>query len=255
MKNLFKETPYKKRYRLGNIKHKRISKQYVLEVIDYCKGYLKKYLKSFMTKSGHAETEGKWVYIPDFAIKVILTEIEYFKKNKPKFCDIREEYYSSCAIHNSQPDVIKRPNLRYEWNGNKKQWLISKERMQKMHNENRLEYSKNGIPRIKRYLKEMNGIPITDTWLDIPTIQNGEKIDYATQKPIKLIERIIEMFSNEGDLVLDCFAGSGTTGLVAMKMNRNFILIDKNKKGKRIFEERIKGCELKKKELKKPNKN
>jgi len=164
---------------------------------------------------------------------------EYFKKNNPKMCEIRNEYYSSCAIHNSQPEVVKRPNLRYEWNGHFKQWLVSEEKMKYLHKDNRLTYSKTGIPRIKRYLNEMEGVPITDVWLDISTIQNGEKLDYATQKPIKLVERIISMFSNEGDLVLDCFAGSGTTGIAAIRTRRNFTLIDKNIKGKKIFDKRF----------------
>ena len=68
--------------------------------------------------------------------------------------------------------------------------------------EERLEYNKNGVPRVKRYVDEMDGIPITDLWTDIRQIQGNEKLDYATQKPIKLLERIINASSDEGDLVL-----------------------------------------------------
>ena len=110
--------------------------------------------------------------------------------------------------------------------------------MQKLHDEERLEYNKNGLPRIKRYVDELDGIPLTDLWTDINQIQGNEKVDYATQKPIKLLDRIINLYSNKNDLVVDIFAGSGTTGLSAIKNNRNFFLCDINVHGKEIFEER-----------------
>ena len=111
--------------------------------------------------------------------------------------------------------------------------------MQKLHDEERLEYNKKGLPRIKRYVDELDGIPLTDLWTDINQIQGPEKVDYSTQKPIKLLDRIINLYSNENDLVVDIFAGSGTTGLSAIKNNRNFFLCDINPHGKKIFEERI----------------
>ena len=72
--------------------------------------------------------------------------LPYEDKGKTYLSDERGEYDTSAA-HNSQPDVIKRPNLRYEWNGHKKQWWVSKEKMQKLHDENRLRYNDKGIPR------------------------------------------------------------------------------------------------------------
>ena len=149
-------------------------------------------------------------------------------------------YYTTSAAHNSQPNVVPRPNLRYEWNGHFKQWWWSKEKMEKLHSEGRLKYNDRGIPRVKKYLNEMNGIPVRDLWLDIPQIQGNEKLDYATQKPVKLLERIITMFSNEGDTVLDPFAGSGTTGRAALRTNRQYILFDINEKGKKIFTKSVK---------------
>jgi adenine specific DNA methylase Mod len=152
----------------------------------------------------------------------------------------RNSNYTTTAIHNSQPDVNPRPNLRYEWNGHSKQWYVSKEKMQSLHNEERLEYNSKGIPRVKRYVDELDGIPITDLWTDINNTQSGEKVNYATQKPIKLLDRIIKMYSNEKDTVVDIFAGSGTTGVSAIKNNRNYYLYDINPKGKKIFDNRIK---------------
>jgi len=152
----------------------------------------------------------------------------------------RNSNYTTTAIHNSQPDVNPRPNLRYNWNGHLKQWYVSKEKMQSLHNEERLEYNSKGIPRVKRYVDELDGIPITDLWTDINNTQSGEKVNYATQKPIKLLDRIIKMYSNEKDIVVDIFAGSGTTGVSAIKNNRNYYLYDINPKGKKIFDNRIK---------------
>ena len=112
--------------------------------------------------------------------------------------------------------------------------------MKKLHNDNRLEYNKNGIPRIKRFLDEMEGIPLRDVWNDINNIQGGEKLNYAIQKPVKLLERIIKLYSNENDLCLDIFAGSGTLGRASISTNRKYILFDINEEAKKIFNESIK---------------
>lgn len=153
---------------------------------------------------------------------------------------VSQKEYVTTAIHNSQPDVNPRLNLRYEWNGHKKQWYTTLEKMQQLHDDNRLQYNSKGVPRIKRFLDEMDGIPIRDVWNDISNIQNGEKLDYATQKPVKLLERIIKMLTSEGDLVLDPFAGSGTTGRAAINLKRNYILFDISQKGKDEFSKSIK---------------
>ena len=151
--------------------------------------------------------------------------------------------YTTTAIHNSQPDVNPRLNLRYEWNGHLKQWYTTKEKMQELHDDDRLVYNQNGVPRVKRYVHELDGIPITDLWIDISNTQSGEKVNYATQKPIKLLDRIINMYSNENDLVVDIFAGSGTTGVSAIKNKRKYFLCDINPNAKKIFDKRIKGLD------------
>ncbi len=164
---------------------------------------------------------------------------EYRKKSNIKFCPIHKKEYTTSAAHNSQPNVVKRPNLRYEWKGNDRQWYLEKSKMIQLDNDNRLEYNANNIPRIKRFLDEMSGIPIRDLWTDITSLQSNEKIDYATQKPVKLLERIITLYSDENDLILDPFAGSGSLGRAAINKNRNYILIDINEKGKNLFEKSI----------------
>ena len=182
-------------------------------------------------KSGKNKTKFNSLYIP--------YDDTYRKKNSVKMCPIHKKEYVTTAAHNSQANVNPRPNLRYEWKGNTKQWYWTKERMEKLDADNRLQYNKKNIPRIKRFLNEMDGIPITDLWTDISNVQAKEKLNYATQKPIQLLDIIIKLYSNENDLLLDPFAGSGTLGRSAIKNNRQYILIDENENGKKIFEKSI----------------
>ena len=153
-----------------------------------------------------------------------------------KMCPYHKKLYSTSAAHNSQPEVNPRPNLIYEWNGNIRQWYFSNEKIKLLHDDNRLEYNTAGIPRIKRFLDEMEGIPVRDTWDDISSIQNGEKTKYATQKPIKLLERILALYSCEGDLCMDPFAGSGTLGRACILMKREYILFDINPEAKMVYD-------------------
>ena len=81
----------------------------------------------------------------------------------------------------------------------------------------------------KRYKPHPKGTPVDDVW-DVPIINpmSGERLDYPTQKPLVLLERIIKASSNPGDLIFDCFMGSGTTQTIAMKLGRRFIGADIN---------------------------
>ena len=161
---------------------------------------------------------------------------------KAKTCSYRNKKYQTSALVNRQPNVVSRPNLRYTWKGNNLQWHISKERMIMLDEDNRLEYSsKTGIPRVKKYFDEMDGIPVKDVWTDIKQIQGIEKLDYATQKPISLLNRIVTMFSNEGSTVLDPCAGSGTVGRSSMLNGRNYILFDLNEDGRALFNKSLVG--------------
>jgi len=100
--------------------------------------------------------------------------------------------------------------------------------MQAMHDAGRLIYTSSGMPRFKRYLDEMKGTPVTSVWTDIPPInsQAQERLGYPTQKPEALLERIISVASNEGDVILDPFCGCGTTIAAAQKLNRRWTGID-----------------------------
>jgi adenine-specific DNA-methyltransferase len=89
-------------------------------------------------------------------------------------------------------------------------------------------WTKEGRPRYKIYADEYKGRPLGNIWDDIPYLSAGDnqRVEYATQKPEALLERIIKASSNEGDLVMDCFCGSGTTAAVAEKLGRRWIACD-----------------------------
>jgi DNA modification methylase len=117
----------------------------------------------------------------------------------------------------------------YSWKGVTRTWRCPQSTMQRLDDEGKLYYTKNGIPRLKRYLDESKGgLPAQDLWTDIQAVRSwhSELIAYPTQKPEALLERIIKASSNEGDLVLDCFCGSGTTAAVAEKLGRRWITCD-----------------------------
>lgn len=99
---------------------------------------------------------------------------------------------------------------------------------ERLKEENRLIITKGGKYRYKIYLDEIEGVLVDSVWTDIPIVnsQSEERVDYATQKPEALLERIIKASSNEGMLVADFFGGSGVTAAVANKLGRRFIHCD-----------------------------
>ncbi|HLF27835.1 MAG TPA: site-specific DNA-methyltransferase [Anaerolineae bacterium] len=129
-----------------------------------------------------------------------------------------------------------RPNLTYEYKGIKPPpngWRISRERMEEYDRKGLLVIVGKTQPtlKVKQYLDESRGRQVTDWWDDISQLRGystnqDERINYSTQKPEALLERIIKASSNENDLVLDCFCGSGTTPTVAEKLNRRWIACD-----------------------------
>lgn len=116
----------------------------------------------------------------------------------------------------------------YEWKGVTRIWRCPLETMQRLEMEHRIFYTRNGMPRLKRYLDESKGMPVQDVWTDVEALRSWheEKLGYPTQKPEALLERIIRASSNEGDVVLDPFCGCGTATVVAQKLGRQWIGID-----------------------------
>ncbi|MHB9072174.1 MAG: DNA methyltransferase [Desulfobaccales bacterium] len=116
----------------------------------------------------------------------------------------------------------------YEWKGVKRVWRCPVTTMERLELEGRIFYTRNGIPRLKRYLDESGGLPVQDVWTDVEALRSWhkERLEYPTQKPEPLLERIIRTSSNEGDLVLDPFCGCGTAVSVAERLKRRWIGID-----------------------------
>jgi site-specific DNA-methyltransferase (adenine-specific) len=127
------------------------------------------------------------------------------------------------------PGGAAKGNPMYEVMGVSKFWRYSKEKMQQLIEEGRVvQPSPGAVPRYKRYLDEMPGVPMQNIWDDIFPInsQAKERLGYPTQKPLELLQRIIEISSNVGDVILDAYCGCGTTIDAARKMKRKWIGID-----------------------------
>jgi DNA modification methylase len=138
----------------------------------------------------------------------------------------------------------------YEWNGVTRAWRYSKENMERLSKEGRLVYSKTGMTYQKRYLDESKGVSLSSWWDDIDMLRGitsgGERLGYPTQKPLKLLERILEVSSNENDIVLDAFCGCGTALVAAEKLKRQWIGIDISPTACRVMAKRLKkDCGLK----------
>ncbi|MGH8274449.1 MAG: DNA methyltransferase [Gammaproteobacteria bacterium] len=141
------------------------------------------------------------------------------------------------------------PNRQFEWRGAKppenRSWGASLEQLEKWYAEGRILLKKDGTPRLdglKIYLDETKGKPVTTNWIDIDRISNtsGERLGYPTQKPLALLERIINASSNPGDVVLDPFCGCGTAVHAAQKLERRWIGIDITHLAIALIEKRLK---------------
>ncbi|MGI9061919.1 MAG: DNA methyltransferase [Ktedonobacteraceae bacterium] len=121
-------------------------------------------------------------------------------------------------------------DTQYEWHGvppyKGRSWAYSKANMEQFEQQGRLVYTSTGMPRYKRYLDEMPGIPLQDLWNDITPTGGNERLGYPTQKPLTLLERIVQVSSNPGDTILDPFCGCGTAIAAAQKLGRKWIGID-----------------------------
>jgi DNA modification methylase len=123
---------------------------------------------------------------------------------------------------------------QFEWHGRRpykgRYWAYSREKMDAMLAEGRIQFPKKpgGVPEFKRYLDEMPGVPLQDVWTDLDPINSRarERLGYPTQKPEALLERIVRLSSDSGQVVLDPFCGCGTAIAVAERLGRRWIGID-----------------------------
>jgi DNA modification methylase len=140
------------------------------------------------------------------------------------------------------PGGAAKGNPYYEFLGVSRYWRYAKEEMENRYKQGCIVQNKPGaVPMQKKYLDEGKGVPVQSLWDDISALgpTNKERIGYPTQKPEALLERIIKMASNEGDLVLDPFVGGGTTIAVADRLNRQWIGVDQSAMAVKVTELRL----------------
>jgi adenine-specific DNA-methyltransferase len=151
--------------------------------------------------------------------------------NKEYSCiELDGRRYKKVPIH---APGIRNGETGKEWKGklppHGKHWQYTPDKLDEMDARGEIYWSATGNPRRKLYLENSAGIPIQDVWLDVRDAhnQNAHITGYPTEKPAALLKRIIEASSNPGDLILDCYAGSGTTLVVASELGRRWIGVDR----------------------------
>ena len=195
--------------------------------------------------SAHGDARRKFAAVHDTIL--FYAQSQRTKLNR-QFEPYSEDYIATHFVH-VDPDGRKfrrvdlrspspRPNLTYNYSASNgityephaNGWAVSREKMEQLDREGRLFFPKKTTGRLRRklYLDESPGVPVSDNWIDIKPIfaVGAERLGYPTQKPLKLLERIILTSSNEGEVVLDPFCGCGTTVAAAEKLKRQWIGID-----------------------------
>ena len=133
--------------------------------------------------------------------------------------------------------------LRFEYKGYNPQYgfRITREKLEELDAQDRLHYGTNNIYK-KIYSHESKGVPVQNLWDDVYFISRSEsnKRKYPTQKPLKLLERIIRSSCPEDGWVLDPFAGSGTTEIVSQSIERKCVTCDVNPQSINLITEAIK---------------
>ncbi|MEI6323473.1 MAG: DNA methyltransferase [bacterium] len=211
-------------------------------------------------KGGSANPQNRLGVVTDSLIHYGKTDTYLFHPQFTRDSNDVKEYIAE-RFTNADPDGRKyrkspiispnpRPNLTYEYKGikpPKNGWSISREMMEQWDKEGKLCFPKEKDGRIERkiYEDEYQGQPVPNLWTDIFVINPvaAERLDYPTQKPESLLERILVTSSNEGDLVADFFCGSGTTAAVAEKLGRKWIATDLGKFGIHTTRKRLIGVQ------------
>ncbi len=134
----------------------------------------------------------------------------------------------TCTAPGARPGTRAHYNWKGVWPPPNRHWAWTREKMEEAEAEGQLVYSSNGTPRLKRYVEDGQGTRLQDLWLDINPLGAHaiERTGYETQKPVALLERIIESTTEPGDLVIDPFGGSGTAAVAAERLGRAWKLCD-----------------------------
>ncbi len=163
-----------------------------------------------------------------FQIQYEMPSEQYITQNFNK-TDVNGRRFQATVMRSPSP----RPNLMYDYKGYKMPpngWSVPLDKMRELDSAGLLYFPDDKSKQIykKIYLDEYQGQPVNNLWDDIATLKgkNVEIVNYQTQKPEALLNRILKLSSAEGDLVLDCFVGSGTTAVAAEKLGRRWIACD-----------------------------
>ena len=162
---------------------------------------------------------------------------EFMEKN---FKD--EDEYGRYTHRDLTAESLAGGGYEYEYKGHVRIWKRSLKSMLELERRGRIHMPKrkNGVPRYKIYLDEAKGVPLQNIWTDIPNVQGQERLGYPTQKPLALLERIIEASSYTGDIVFDPFCGCATACLAAEKQGRKWIGCDISERAYSLIEQRLK---------------
>jgi DNA modification methylase len=137
------------------------------------------------------------------------------------------------------PGGAAKGNPKYEVMGVTKYWRYSQAKMKDLIKNNMVVQTKKGnVPQRKQYLDEGRGVAVQTLWEDL-FFEKGESLNYPTQKPKSLLHRIIDMSGKNGNLILDCFGGGGTTAAVALERGMKFITGDVSPVACKIIAERL----------------
>jgi len=145
--------------------------------------------------------------------------------------------YTTIPLH--APGETTNGNTGKEWKGIKppkgRHWRSEPALLEEWDKQGLIEWSANGVPRKKIYLDEKDGKKMQDIW----EFKDPQYPKYPTEKSLDLLKFIVEASSNEGDLVLDCFCGSGTTLIAAQELGRNWIGIDKSDQAIKVTQKKL----------------
>ena len=190
--------------------------------------------------NSHNET-GQFGRVHDSIFFYTRGEAHIWHPKRVVFSDVQLKRYKrddAGRLYTTQDLCAERRNSnsgKFNWRGtmppSTRGWGYKIEQLERWWTEGRIATKKDGTPRMDGlivYLDKTEGQVPQSIWTDVGRVANtsAERVDYPTQKSEALLERVIEASSDAGDIVLDCFAGSGTTAAVAEKLGRRWIAMD-----------------------------
>ena len=217
---------------------------YIRQLLDSIFGHAN-FRSEIIWKRSHAKGNADNSFHNNVDSIFYYTKSNRFTWNKP-YLAMTEEYKGRFSMVDSDGRRYETGNLKapggkggylYEWNGVTARWRWSAERMQAAHDAGQLHYTRTGGTRSKSYLDEDKGVAIGALWTDINPLnsQANERTGYSTQKPVELAQRIIAASTNQGDVVLDCFAGCAYSAVAAETLGRRWVACDVNPRAWTVF--------------------